>query len=862
MAIDHFLTSLAVDQKSRAIGILLSGTASDGVVGMESVKAEGGITFAQDERSAKYPEMPKNAIMAGCVDLVLPPEGIAKELLRITRHPYVAQAVGERDLDESLSEASKSFLRLFELLRKSSQADFTHYKRATIKRRIARRMALHKVQTLDEYVQILNRDPKELHALYQDLLIKVTGFFRDPGSFLALRAKIFPAMEKDRPRNVPLRIWVPGCSTGEEAYSIAIALVEYMSATHANIPCQIFATDLSEVSIERARAGVYLEHIVADLSPERLRRFFTKVDGGYQIAKPIRDMCVVARQDLIKDPPFSKLDLISCRNVLIYLEPLLHRKVFPMFHYALRPGGYLMLGVSETVGTFSNLFQIADRKAKIYSRRPISVPVQFDLPVPEIEAPDRPPAPAKPAPSAPRESDVQKEVDRLILRKFTPSGVVVDDNAEILQFRGQTDPYLQPAPGKASLNLLKMAREGLLFELRATFHRARKQGSPARSEPIPVSHHGRTWDVRVEVIPLASSDGRARQFLVLFEEGQRAAEGPRGKPVKKREIDRHVEQLRQELSATKEHLQSIIEEQETTNEELKSANEEILSSNEELQSTNEELETAKEELQSTNEELTTLNEELQNRNAELIQANNDISNLLSSVSIPIVMLGNDLRIRRFTPMTEKLMNLIATDIGRPITDIRSNIEVPHLQKMIVDAIETVSTQEKEARDKDNRWWLVRVRPYRTRENKIDGAVLMFLDIEDHKRTTKGLSNTLEYAETLFELVHDAVLLLDADLRVRHVNQVFYRMFQLSQQETNGRQFHDLGGGEWELPELRAKLERVIPDNASFQDHLVELALPRLAPPARRTYLVSARRTGLGDSTDPVCLVTISETTPR
>ena len=856
MPIDHFLCSLAVDAKSKAIGIILSGTASDGVIGMESIKAEGGITFAQDEASAKYPEMPRNAAAAGCVDLVLTPKAMAQELARIGKHPYVAET---REKKTSASETSKDYPRIFALLRKMTEVDFSFYKQATIQRRIARRMALHKMQTLGEYIEYLQHTPKEVEALYQDLLIKVTGFFREPDSFKALKNKILPAIDENRLRNAPIRIWVPGCSTGEEAYSIAMSLVEYMQGAHVTIPCQIFATDLSEMAVERARAGIYRQEITADVPPDRLRRFFSRLNGGYQIAKMIRDMCVIARQDLVKDPPFSKLDLISCRNVLIYLEPVLQRKIFPLFHYALKPGGYLMLGTSESVGDFSNLFNLVDRKCKIYSRKQVPATFHFDAPLPEVS-----PSPeAEPSPPPARDVDVGREVDRLILGKYAPAGVVVNNDFEILQFRGRTDRYLQSAPGKASLNLLKMAREGLLSEMRTALQKARKENVPVRTQPVQVADHDKAWSVRIEAIPLTSADRHDRQFLVLFDENVSvpAAESAAGREKgagHASQAERRLEQMKQELAGTREHLQSIIEEQETTNEELKSANEEILSSNEELQSTNEELETAKEELQSTNEELTTLNEELQTRNLEVNQVNNDMTNLLASVSIPIIMLGPDLRIRRFTPLTEKVFNLIATDIGRPITDIKSNIEVPDLERMILRTIESVSPQELEVRDRDGRWYLVRVRPYRTRENQIDGAVMLFMDIDEHKRSSAELGKAHDYAEALFDMSGDAVLLLDAELRIRKANRAFHRIFQVSQQETDGKRLFEFEGGQWDVPELRSKLEGLASGDGSVRELEVTFEIPRLSPSSRGRYRISALKVLMEDISELRILLGITE----
>jgi len=741
MPVDFFMRALAADQQGRAIGVILSGTASDGALGMAAIKAEGGITFAQDQRTAKYDGMPRAAVAAGCVDFVLPPDGIARELVRIARHPYLI----EPDLPAPVEAApghDSEIGGIFQLLRAVADVDFTHYKPPTIRRRISRRMILHKIESLALYLTYLRDHPDEVSALYNDILITVTGFFRDREAFKALKTRVFPHLGENRPPDSPIRLWVPGCATGEEAYSLAIAILEFLGARASSTPLQIFATDISEPAIEKARAGIYPENIALDVSPERLRRFFVRVDGGYQIAKSVRDMCIFARQNLVKDPPFSKLDLISCRNVLIYLGPTLQKRVMTVFHYALRTGRFLLLGSSETMTTYSDLFTLADGKHKIYTRRPTPTRTHVEVVFGEYRV-ERPLETArKAAEEAARSSqDVQREADRLVLDRFAPSGVIVNDHLEILQFRGRTSPFLEPAPGAASLSLLKMAREGLLFDLRTAIFKARKENHPVRKEGLQILSNGQVVHLNLEVVPLPGVTASQRCFLVLFQEvapaPARAVPAAKTRAGRKEEA-RETSRLQHELAATKDNLQSIIEEQEATNEELKSANEEILSSNEELQSTNEELETAKEELQSSNEELTTVNEELQNRNLELSQANDDLNNLLASVKIPVLMLGNDLRIRRFTPAAEKLLNLISTDLGRPITDIQPNITVPGLEQIVVAVIESASAREMEAQDHEGRWYSLQIRPYKTSENRIDGVVLALIDIDAPKRAQATL----------------------------------------------------------------------------------------------------------------------------
>ena len=601
-------------------------------------------------------------------------------------------------------------------------------------------MALHQIGTLKDYVQLLRHHPAEVEALHEDLLIKVTSFFRDPAAFEALKAEVFPGILKHRSPEEPIRVWVPGCSTGEETYSQAIALLEFLGHRSADIPIQLFGTDLSQESIGKARAGIYPESIVADVSPERLRRFFAKVEVGYRINKTIRDMCVFARQNFLQDPPFSRIDVISCRNVLIYLGPVLQKRIMPIFHYALKPRGFLMLGGAEgIIGTGSDLFELMDRKHKIYCRKSTPSGLHFDF-----AASQYPTHLASDKQTQKREGvvqllDLRKEADRILLTKYAPVAVVINDDMEVLESRGHVGLYLELASGRASFNVLKMAREGLLFDLQAAINKAKteKEGVPVRKENVPVERDGELKDVNLEVTRFKVASNRERNFLIVFEDsrpagraesaGTMAGEAKLSEGGKEKRSDRQSSHLKQELVATKRYLHSLVEDKEASNEELQAANEEILSSNEELQSTNEELQTAKEELESTNEELHTVNEELHNRNFELTQANNDFVNLLSSVNIAMLMLGGDLRIRRVTPQAEKLLGLIPTDVGRVITSIRPNIDVPDLEQMIAEVIKTVTVQGREVRDREGHWYSLRILPYKT-ESMTEGAVLTLVDI--------------------------------------------------------------------------------------------------------------------------------------
>jgi two-component system CheB/CheR fusion protein len=725
LPIDLFFESLAEDQGTRAIGVILSGAASDGSRGTKAIKAEGGITFAQDE-SARFDSMPLAAIAVGSIDFVLPPDRIAKELLRIAHHSYITGA------DHASGRVSAAELtKVFALLQASHNVDFTHYKPATLERRVRRRMLLHHVDTVEQYLDYISRNPHELDLLYSDILIRVTGFFRDPEVFEALKKHVIPELTRNRGDDTPLRIWVPGCATGEEVYSLAISFLEAAQDGYA-CPMQIFGTDISDVAIDRARNGIYPESSFADVSPERLRRFFVRTDGGVRVTKSVRDCCVFARQDLTKDPPFSKLDLISCRNVLIYLGAVLQRRVMPIFHYALRPEGVLLLGSSEAVTSYNDLFAIVDRKHKIYRKRSVvnhRMAVEF-VPLPPRE--QRAPAELQDV-GAVTAANVGREADRVLLSRFCPSGVIINENLEILQFRGRTSPYLEPAPGAASFSLLKMAREGLLAEIRTAIHAARQKDVPVRRGGVRVKTNGHSILVDLEVIPFTGL-ARDQYFAVLFEPAPIPASTPKGKkPKLTAEEKRELPRLKRELEATREYLQSIIEEQEAMNEELRSANEEIQSSNEELQSTNEELETAKEELQSSNEELTTLNEELENRNEELALVNNDLNNLLTSIDVGVIMLDGAMRIRRCNTAAQRVLNVVPADIGRSLADLKTTLVTDDLERTIGAVIDNLEVREMTVQDRGGRWYSLRIRPYKRMDNKIDGAVMVLIDVDQLRR---------------------------------------------------------------------------------------------------------------------------------
>ncbi|MEO8945273.1 MAG: chemotaxis protein CheB, partial [Gemmatimonadaceae bacterium] len=975
LPIDALFRSLAEVQKSRTIGVILSGTGSDGALGVRSIKGAGGITFVQDPASASSRGMPLAAIATDCVDVVASPAAIAEQLAHLGRHPYLRFAAGgptassdaQSDaVAEDASAASRESAHdgavsaIAGLLRRRFGVDFSLYKIGTVERRIRRRMALRRVDVLASYADLLRRDVGELGALYNDLLIGVTRFFRDPDVFEALSKILFPQLVKrqsanhatghdsDRGNDAPVRIWVAGCSTGEEAYSIAICVLEFLDSNAPGTPVQIFATDLSESAIAIARAGAYPQGIEADVTSERLRRFFTQEESGYRVTRLVRDCCVFARQNITADPPFSQIDLVSCRNVLIYLQPSAHAKVLAVFHYALKPGGILVLGTSESTSTVPVLFTQVDKKHRIYTRAPGSARPAYldympdhptsaaavsqlarsahtrssesrDHDAPETvenspaSGPGHPAPPMDPAtlnvrrsPSAP---EVQRTADQVVLGSYAPAGVVVDDQLLIVQFRGKTGSYIEPSAGTASLHLLKLVKPELAAELRRALDAARAEARPKRIERVSFHDGPRLGFVTLNVTPFRVAGSDDQFFIVSFEEAPSGSQAvrqgvardgldathdhqpqKRGESVGKRAADSKVAnhvgtrtakrgsavwikeleldfqdalkrngELAQDLEATRRHLQAVTEEHSSVIEEFQAANEEVQSSNEELQSTNEEIETSKEELQSLNEELTTVNDELCVRNAEASHLNDDLTNLLTSMHVPVIMVGTDLRIRRFTAGAERMVNVIATDVGRPIGDIKSNIDVPNLDELIARVIATLEVTEREVRDRDGCWYLMHIRPYRTAEHKIDGAVVIYYDIDASKRAAEQSEASRRYAEAIVETVREPLLVLDDRLRVLSANRAFYDGFGTSPADTADRALFELGNGQWDIPRLRGLLERVLADGEAFNEVEVEHDFPGKG---RRTMLLNARRVPSDRNGFPLVLLAIEDVTAQ
>ncbi|GAC1602683.1 MAG: chemotaxis protein CheB [Myxococcales bacterium] len=845
--VDSFFRSLARDQGARAIGVVLSGTGTDGTLGLQAIKAAGGVTFAQDPSSARYDGMPSSALESGAADYCLDPTAIAHELLRVSEHPYLARP--RPDVDGGPREQLN---RVFALLRGSAKHDLSQYKTTTIERRIERRMALVRIEKLEDYVALLSSNRDELGLLYKDLLIGVTSFFRDGEPFEALKAQALTAIEEGLRRGAPLRVWVPGCSTGEEAYSLAIILLEFLGDRARDHRVQIFGTDVDPWAIERARRGTFLPNIALDVSPERLSRFFTKREGNFQVARRVRDLLVFSTHDVTRDAPFSRLDLVSCRNLLIYLQAPLQKRVLRLLHYALNPTGFLLLGTSETVGDSADLFSLVDRKNKLFSKKHVALgPAAPDPAFSGISSPAGQPAPR---PAVKPEVNLTALADRTVLDLFGPPGVVINENLEILQFRGRTGPYLEPAPGAATLHILRLARPELNLELHRTIHRALAEGKQAASGQVRVGAGEQQTRVSIVVVPIVEPESRRRCFLVLFQEDPApASAAPAAADALPQDAGR-VQELTRELLMTKEYLQSTIEELESTNEEHKSANEELQSANEELQSTNEELETSKEELQSANEELTTVNDELHTRMQELSTTNDDLHNLLTGVDSAVVIVGNDLRVRRFTVAAEKLLNLVPRDVGRRIGFLDPFFKDRNLDEIATEVMARVTAHQEELQSASGRWFALRVAPYLTLDRAIMGTVVEVADVDARKRAAEVLQSVQGYADRFLKPVQHPLLILDGKARIQWANEPWLASFQVVREEVVGMPLDALASRSWADPELRARIDQTLATGEPFRHLRMRLAGD---PGAREFDVAGSRIPPLGEH-DRLVLLSVED----
>jgi PAS domain S-box-containing protein len=735
LPIDFFFRSLAEDQRERAIGVILSGMGSDGTLGLRAIKEKAGLTLAQDPANAKFDAMPRSAIDAGVVDIVAPAEELPAKIAA-----YLRQVHPDIEHEPILENRSQTALeKIVILLRERTGNDFSLYKKNTVYRRIERRMGLHQIDAITDYVRYLRENPQEVDLLFKELLIGVTNFFRDPQVWDYLEKETLPALLAASPNGKVLRAWVPACSTGEEAYSLAIVFKEALEQIkpHARYSLQIFATDLDQDAIDKARAGFFPANIAADVSPERLDRFFIADEHGYRVAKEIREMVVFAPQNIIMDPPFTKLDILTCRNLLIYLGPELQAKLIPLFHYALNRNGILLLGSAETVGSFTSLFAPLDNKARLYRRidntlrtAKIDFPVKFPASLPLLHEPRRIVNPA---------TNLQFQADQFLLQHFTPAAVLVNAEGDILYINGRTGKYLEPAAGKANWNIYAMARDGLRHQLSSALKKVVRQTGTVLLQNLRVEGSGETApNVNITVQLIEKPELLHGMVMMVFSEAtpQVSAAAGNSQPD-------HAQQG--ELERAREEIQIIREEMQTSQEELTATNEELQSTNEELQSTNEELTTSKEEMQSLNEELQTVNTELQSKVDDLSLLNNDMKNLLNSTDIATIFLDEALHVRRFTTQATQIFKLIAGDVGRPLSDIVTDLHYPELQEDVRGVLRTLMFSEKQITTADGRWFKVRIMPYRTLENVIDGVVLTFTDITAAKQLEaelRGKINTV------------------------------------------------------------------------------------------------------------------------
>ena len=840
LPIDYFFNTLAQDQHEGAIGVVLSGTGSDGTLGCRSIKGEGGLVLVQSPQTCEFDGMPRSAIAADLADRVLPPSEMAQALIAYSKNkqinPLRAGASAAPELDNTLK-------KIYLLLRNQTGHDFSLYKPSTLERRIERRMGVNQIISLELYAKYLQQTPTEVQALFNDLLIGVTSFFRDPEAFAVLEHSVIPKLLAEHSANEPIRVWVAGCSSGEEAYSIAILLQEQMDAHKTSFPVALFATDIDPRAVTAARLGIYPAGIAADLTPERLARFFTQEPGGqtYRIHKSIRDMLVFSEQNIVKDPPLSRLDLLCCRNLLIYFGAELQKKVLPLFHYALKPGGRLFLGSSEGLGEFEDRFDVIDRKAKIYQRKPHDDRAQLHPSLgrylPTLAATVS--APLGKAGNKNTGSDLTPKQEKKSLREIieqalldalAPTGALVNARGDVLYLHGRTGLYLEPTPGEAGINnILKMAREGLRPALTAALHKAVNTQPPGSVQPVlvRVRTNGHFTQARLQVLALSGEPEATPLFLVMLSnvnapQGAGAFEPAPHLPVTPApSLDpdaletqdspataARIAALQQTLREKDDYLQTAQEELESSNEELKSSNEEMQSVNEELQSTNEELETSKEELQSVNEELVTVNTELLTKVADLSRANNDMNNLLAGTGIATLFVDLSLRILRFTPTASQLINLIPGDVGRPVGHIVSNlVDYGGLLADVQGVLDTLIPKEVDVQTTQARWYRLRIQPYRTLDNVIEGAVLTFVDMTENRQAAQALqeASQLMRLAVIVRDATDAITLQDLQGKTLAWNPGAVRLYGWSEEEALRLNVHDRIP-----PELRADaVERLL-----------------------------------------------------
>jgi len=861
LPIDTFFRSLAEDQKDKAVCIILSGASNDGTLGAKLIKGEGGMVMVQEEKQAQYPRMPQSVIDAGLADIILPVEKMPDQLMRLSDHPFMVPKPPEG----AKEKFERDVQGILMVVRTHTGHDFSQYKRNTVMRRIQRRMALNQIHEIEDYRRYLRQNTSEVTDLFKDLTINVTSFFRDNEAFQVLSEKAIKPLMGKKQADTTFRIWVPGCSSGEEAYSLAILLVEVSEELEKYFDFKIFATDINTDAIESARSGEFPENIRADVTEDRLRRFFTKRGNRYHVDSKIRDLMVFAVHDVTRDPPFSNMELISCRNLLIYMDNDLQKRVLPILHYGLKSEGILFLGTSESVGEATELFTPVDKKNKIYRHKDVDIEPMHHFRVPtypriEEEEPKMPKKGGEKVPQPQKKKEVREMVEQAILAKHAPPAVLIDGAADILYFHGESGRYLSPPVGEANLNIFNMVHGELHFRLSQAVEKVKESQAPIRIENVQVRHDDDFLSLGLSCIPLTSKKDKSRYILVEFEEDRPKEPSPKQRSLEEEgEKDSTVAELEQKLRVTRQELQATIEELETANEELKSSNEELQANNEELQSINEELESSKEELQSTNEELETVNTELSKKNQDLVKAEDDLNNLFASSEIGTLFLDNDLNIKRFTPAAKEVFNLKEErDIGRSIKDITTNLEYDTLAKDADEVLDKLIRKEVKVPCRSgDKCYMVRIVPYRTSGNLIEGVVITFLDISRYEKPETDTKNNRAFFYSTMSAMWDPVLVLDETLKVFTANRSFYRTFKTTPRETENRSVFELGDNQWDIPELRKFLEDIIPHDDEFEGFEVEHEFPGIG---QRKMSLKARKIKQSEQQPTMILVSFKDVT--
>lgn len=845
LPIDSFFRGLAHDQERRAVGIVLSGTGADGTLGLAAIRAASGLSLAQDPETAEFDGMPSSAIAAQAIDFALPIAEIPARLLAYARGLTAPARAGRPP-----EVVSDQLERILALIRVRGGRDFSAYKRDTLLRRIERRMNLHQIERLADYAHHLEQNDDEIDALWRDWLIGVSGFFRDPEAFEALTRSGLEALFAAREDGSALRIWVPGCATGEEAYSIAMLALETLEQIGKHLDVRVFATDLDPAAIETARAGRYPDGVAADVGARRLKRFFTREERGYRAKQELRDRVVFAVQNVLHDPPFTRLDLISCRNLLIYVVPSAQQSLLEVFHYSLNPGGLLLLGASESVMGSEELFSTLDKRWKLF-RRNDAIAARPPIGWSRSAVPGLLRATNRPVAEATR-LDLAETLRRHLAERFGPPAVVVDHRGQIQQIHGRVGAYLEISPGRANLNVVEMAREGLRASLTSALREAVKPDAGVVERSVRVKVNEDWIPTRLAVQRIEDRRVTHPLLLVSFEPASRSRR--RSEPIGKRSSRGGKSERRAHLAAelqhTREDLQRSIDELQSSNEELASANEEVQSVNEELQSMNEELQTSKEETQSLNEELHTVNAELTEKVEALEHANDDLLNLMNSIEIATIFLDDHLRVKGFTPQARSVVRLIEADVGRPLADLAALVEYPDLLSDAANALETLRWSEKQAPAPDGSWYAVRIRPYRTARNAVEGLVVTFIDITQTKRAERVQAARV-LAESIVDAVREPLLVLDSALRVVRANRAFYQAFGVEPGETDGQLVYDLGSQQWNIPELRELLQHTVRERIGFDDFRVECELPKIG---RRRMLLHGRPVSMKDEETPELII--------